>query len=83
MSALGHKRTCAVRNAMSALPSKADMCSALAHVPMCQYTADMTARYHSGLNRRNAHPRNYPNSKRQKAGNQQSNQPFCQRGKPS
>ena len=28
MSALGHKRTCAVQNAMSALPPKADMCGA-------------------------------------------------------
>ena len=28
MSALGHKRTFAVRNAMSALPPKADMCAA-------------------------------------------------------
>ena len=32
MSALGQKRTFAVQNAMSALPPKADMCSALAHV---------------------------------------------------
>ena len=32
MSALGHKRTFAVQNAMSALPPKADMCGALAHV---------------------------------------------------
>ena len=32
MSALGHKRTFAVQNSMSALPPKADMCSALAHV---------------------------------------------------
>ena len=28
MSALGQKQTCAVQNAMSALPPKADMCSA-------------------------------------------------------
>jgi hypothetical protein len=28
MSALGHKRTFALRNAMSALPPKADMCGA-------------------------------------------------------
>ena len=28
MSALGHKRTCALRKAMSALPPKADMCGA-------------------------------------------------------
>ena len=32
MSALGHKRTYAVQKAMSALPPKADMCSALADV---------------------------------------------------
>ena len=32
MSALGHKRTCAAQNVMSALPPKADICSALAHV---------------------------------------------------
>jgi hypothetical protein len=32
MSALGHKRTFALQYAMSALPSKADMCGALAHV---------------------------------------------------
>jgi hypothetical protein len=32
MSALGHKRTYAVQKGMSALPPKADMCGALAHV---------------------------------------------------
>ena len=32
MSALGHKRTYAVQNGMSALPPKADMCSAQADV---------------------------------------------------
>ena len=32
MSALGHKRTFAVQKGMSALPPKADMCGALAHV---------------------------------------------------
>jgi hypothetical protein len=32
MSALGHKRTLAAQKAMSALPSKADMCSALGDV---------------------------------------------------
>jgi hypothetical protein len=32
MSALGQKQTCTAQNVMSALPSKADMCSALAHV---------------------------------------------------
>ena len=32
MSALGHKRTFAVQKRMSALPPKADMCSALVHV---------------------------------------------------
>ena len=32
MSALGQKRTYAVQKGMSALPPKADMCGALAHV---------------------------------------------------
>ena len=32
MSALGHKRTFAVQNAMSALPPKADMCGATRYV---------------------------------------------------
>jgi hypothetical protein len=32
MSALGQKQTCAPQKAMSALPPKADICSALAHV---------------------------------------------------
>ena len=32
MSALGHKRTFAMQKCMSALPPKADMCSAQAHV---------------------------------------------------
>ena len=32
MSALGHKRTFAVQNGMSALPPKADMCSATRYV---------------------------------------------------
>src|SRR5512143_2939169 len=32
MSAYGHKQTCAVQKGMSALPLKADICSALAHV---------------------------------------------------
>ena len=32
MSALGQKQTCALQNVMSALPPKADMCSALANV---------------------------------------------------
>jgi hypothetical protein len=32
MSALGHKQTFAVQNGMSALPPKADICSALVHV---------------------------------------------------
>ena len=32
MSALGQKQTCAAQKVMSALPPKADMCSALAHV---------------------------------------------------
>jgi hypothetical protein len=32
MSALGHKRTDAAQQVMSALPPKADVCGALAHV---------------------------------------------------
>ena len=32
MSAMGHKRTFAVQNVMSALPPKADMCSATRYV---------------------------------------------------
>src|SRR5262249_49831963 len=32
LSALGHKRTFAAQKVMSALPPKADICSALAHV---------------------------------------------------
>jgi hypothetical protein len=32
MSTLGHKQTFAAQNGMSALPPKADMCGALAHV---------------------------------------------------
>jgi hypothetical protein len=32
MSALGQKQTFAVQNVMSALPPKADICSALTHV---------------------------------------------------
>jgi hypothetical protein len=32
MSALGHKQTCALQQAMSALPPKADMCGAMSNV---------------------------------------------------
>ena len=32
MSALGQKQTCAAQRVMSALPPKADMCGAVAHV---------------------------------------------------
>ena len=35
MSALGHKRTFAVQNGMSALPPKADMCGATRLCPLC------------------------------------------------
>ena len=35
MSALGHKRTFAAAKAMSALPPKADMCSATSQCPLC------------------------------------------------
>jgi hypothetical protein len=36
MSALGHKRTFAPQKVMSALPPKADMCDAFAHVCLGQ-----------------------------------------------
>ena len=36
MSALGHKQTFALRNAMSALPPKADICSAQTMSAKCQ-----------------------------------------------
>ena len=36
MSALGHKRTCALQQTMSALPPKADMCGALGMSALCQ-----------------------------------------------
>ena len=35
MSALGQKQTCAAQNGMSALPPKADMCSATQGCPLC------------------------------------------------
>ena len=41
MSALGQKRTFAVQNGMSALPPKADMCSATRYVRFVPI-ADMT-----------------------------------------
>jgi hypothetical protein len=44
MSALGHKQTCAVQKGMSALPPKADMCGALAHVCFVP-KADMCSSY--------------------------------------
>ena len=43
MSALGHKRTFAVQNGMSALAPKADMCGALTHVrfgPIADISSD-------------------------------------------
>ena len=41
MSALGQKQTFALQNVMSALPPKADMCSAIRHVRFVPI-ADMT-----------------------------------------
>ena len=41
MSALGQKRTYAVQNGMSALPSKADMCSATRRCPLSANTGLM------------------------------------------
>ena len=46
MSASGQKRTCAAQKVMSALPPKADMCGALAHVcfvPIADIRAAMAA----------------------------------------
>ena len=47
MSALGQKQTFAVQNGMSALPPKADMCSAPAHVRFVPI-ADMRTRKERG-----------------------------------
>ena len=44
MSALGQKQTCAAHKVMSALPSKADMCSAQTHVRFVP-EADIAHRY--------------------------------------
>ena len=44
MSALGHKRTYAVQKGMSALPPKADMCSATSDVRKVP-KADITAAF--------------------------------------
>jgi hypothetical protein len=43
MSALGQKQTCAAQKAMSALPPKADICSAQAHVRFVP-TADIACK---------------------------------------
>ena len=48
MSALGQKQTCAVQKVMSALPLKADMCSAIAHVRFVPI-ADIAALNDGGL----------------------------------
>jgi hypothetical protein len=48
MSALGHKRTFAPQKVMSALPPKADICGALAHVRFGPI-ADIGANYESFL----------------------------------
>src|SRR5262245_60533010 len=47
MSALGQKQTCALRQLMSALPPRADICSALAHVcfgPIVDMLAALTSK---------------------------------------
>ena len=49
MSALGHKRTFAVQNVMSALPPKADICSALAYVRFVPIADIMGQADHFGL----------------------------------
>ena len=48
MSALGQKQTCAAQKVMSALPLKADMCSANRHVRFVPI-ADMVALNDGGL----------------------------------
>ena len=48
MSALGHKRTFALQQAMSALPPKADMCSATRNVRFVPI-ADIPVRSHTTL----------------------------------
>lgn len=49
MSALGHKRTLAVQNGMSASPPKANMCGATAHVCFGP-KADMSASFSCARN---------------------------------
>ena len=62
MSALGHKETFAVQKAMSALPPKADMCSALAYVrfvPIADIDRSITSTVSDDLvnfNRRRTQP---------------------------
>ena len=53
MSALGQKRTCAAQKVMSALPLKADMCSALRDVRFVPI-ADIPPLIRSRLQARNA-----------------------------
>ena len=48
MSALGHKRTCAAQKGMCALPPKADICSARAHVWLGQKADFQSSRYAQG-----------------------------------
>ena len=45
MSALGHKRTCAVQKVMSALPPKADMCSGTSACPLCANSGHSAVRH--------------------------------------
>ena len=65
LSALGHKRTFAVQNDMSALPPKADICSARAHVrfvPIADIAASTTCpgfRDFTPLNRQTAGQRHH------------------------
>ena len=56
MSALGQKQTCAVQNVMSALPPKAEMCGALAHVCFVPI-ADMARMLRTKSKRADAHVR--------------------------
>jgi hypothetical protein len=55
MSALGQKQTCAAQKAMSALPPKADICSAQAHVrfvPIADITASLDPRERAAMEAR-------------------------------
>ena len=62
MSALGQKQTYAVQHGMSALPSIADMCSAVVHVPF-GLIADIAASFDHFVSRQK-NAIGYSNAKR-------------------